>query len=115
MKRYSAHMKILEVQKIYKNEAEDLKIIFSKLVRLAERCKSMMRFSFHTLDILIFDNYSENNRVTVNTTFADAITNLEGLYLEIKVLHRKVSKDAGLYFQACDVLLYRYVKIKCTF
>ena len=35
MKRYSAHMKILEVQKIYKNEAEDLKIIFSKLVRLA--------------------------------------------------------------------------------
>jgi len=28
-------------------------------------------------------------------TFPDAINNLEGLYLEIKVLHRKVSKDAG--------------------
>ena len=52
MKRYSAHMKILEVQKLYKNEAEDLKILFSKLVRLADRCKSMMRFSFHTLHIV---------------------------------------------------------------
>ncbi|KAK4027763.1 hypothetical protein OUZ56_016810 [Daphnia magna] len=35
-----------------------------------------------------------NNSVPVNTPFQEAINNLEGLFLEIQVLKRKVSKDA---------------------
>ncbi|XP_045032703.1 uncharacterized protein LOC123474555 [Daphnia magna] len=75
IKQYSADVNRLKQEKLYKNHEQDLRCIYVKLVRFTERCKS-------------------NNSVTVNTPFQEAINNLEGLFLEIQVLKRKVSKDA---------------------
>ncbi len=106
IKRYSAQINQLKVQKLYKNDKKDLQTIFLKLVCFAERCKSMIITNKSIFYIFQYSTYIhaflENNRVTV-PTFPDAINNLEGLYLEIKVLHRKVSKDAGSVYTKNDV------------